>query len=168
MGCVFAIVVVSMLPHAEFGRNDHREDTPHFIERLWQFLAWENLPNSPSGNEKISPEVREARSCFFRQIIEVKPSKLSPDDSQFRISSSTLLDQIFSVRLEIWSDSFPSRSAIVTVLRTSITVELFPNDSTVNNVTDCFSWMAIIRQSSGQWLKNKISSSSLCGITYAA
>ena len=24
-------MVVSMLPHAEFGRNDHREDAAHFI-----------------------------------------------------------------------------------------------------------------------------------------
>ena len=25
------MVVVSILPHAEFGSNDHREDAPHFI-----------------------------------------------------------------------------------------------------------------------------------------
>ena len=25
------MVVVSILPHAKFGRNDHREDAPHFI-----------------------------------------------------------------------------------------------------------------------------------------
>ena len=30
VGCVFAMVVVSILPYAEFGRNDHREDAPHF------------------------------------------------------------------------------------------------------------------------------------------
>ena len=31
VGCVFAMVVVSILPHAEFGRNDqHREEAPHF------------------------------------------------------------------------------------------------------------------------------------------
>ena len=24
------MVVISILPHAEFGRNDHREDVPHF------------------------------------------------------------------------------------------------------------------------------------------
>ena len=24
------MVIVSILPHAKFGRNDHREDTPHF------------------------------------------------------------------------------------------------------------------------------------------
>ena len=30
VGCVFPMVVVSILPHAEFGQNDHREHTPHF------------------------------------------------------------------------------------------------------------------------------------------
>jgi len=31
VGCVFPMFVVSILPHAEFGSNDHREDAPHFI-----------------------------------------------------------------------------------------------------------------------------------------
>ena len=30
VGCVFLVVVVSMLLHAEIGRNDHRECAPHF------------------------------------------------------------------------------------------------------------------------------------------
>ena len=30
VGCVFSMVVNSILPHAEFGRNDHREDVPHY------------------------------------------------------------------------------------------------------------------------------------------
>ena len=33
VGCVFPMVIVSILPHAEFGPNDHREDAPHFITR---------------------------------------------------------------------------------------------------------------------------------------
>ena len=31
VGCAFAMVVVSILLHAEFGRNGHWEDVPHFI-----------------------------------------------------------------------------------------------------------------------------------------
>ena len=31
VGRVFPMVIVSILPQAEFGRNVHREDTPHFI-----------------------------------------------------------------------------------------------------------------------------------------
>ena len=31
VGCVFPMVIVSILPHAEFGPNDHRENPPHFI-----------------------------------------------------------------------------------------------------------------------------------------
>ena len=30
VGCVFLMVVVSMLPLTEIGRNDHREDASHF------------------------------------------------------------------------------------------------------------------------------------------
>ena len=29
-GCVFPMVVVHILPHAEFGPNDYGEDVPHF------------------------------------------------------------------------------------------------------------------------------------------
>ena len=32
--CVFPMVAVTILPHAEFGPNDHREDVPHFTSRL--------------------------------------------------------------------------------------------------------------------------------------
>ena len=31
VGCVFLMTVGSMLPYVEFGPNDHREDTLHFI-----------------------------------------------------------------------------------------------------------------------------------------
>ena len=31
VGCAFLMVVVSMLPHAEIGRNDHPEGSSHFI-----------------------------------------------------------------------------------------------------------------------------------------
>ena len=30
VGCIFPMVVVSLLPHVEFGLNDYREDAPHF------------------------------------------------------------------------------------------------------------------------------------------
>ena len=30
VGCVFPMVIFSILPHAEFGPNDYQEDTPHF------------------------------------------------------------------------------------------------------------------------------------------
>ena len=34
VGCVIAMVAVSILPHAKIERNDHREDAPHFIPEL--------------------------------------------------------------------------------------------------------------------------------------
>ena len=30
VGCVYPIVIDSILPHMEFGSNDRREDAPHF------------------------------------------------------------------------------------------------------------------------------------------
>ena len=34
VGCPFPVVLVSILPHAEFGPDDHREDAPHFTKFL--------------------------------------------------------------------------------------------------------------------------------------
>ena len=36
VGCVFPMIVVSLLPHADYGRNDHREDAFHFINEIRQ------------------------------------------------------------------------------------------------------------------------------------
>ena len=40
VGCVSPMIIVSILHHAEFGPNDHREDAPHFIfcELRWKYL----------------------------------------------------------------------------------------------------------------------------------
>ena len=38
VGCAFLMVAVTMLPHAECGRNDYREDAPHFTYRKSQFI----------------------------------------------------------------------------------------------------------------------------------
>ena len=32
VGCVFPMVIVTILPHAEFGPNDHREKASHFTK----------------------------------------------------------------------------------------------------------------------------------------
>ena len=42
MGCVFQMVVVSILPYAEFGRN-HREDALHFICHFWRTVTWHEV-----------------------------------------------------------------------------------------------------------------------------
>ena len=34
VGCFFSMVVIYILSHAEFGRNNHREDAPHFINEI--------------------------------------------------------------------------------------------------------------------------------------
>jgi len=37
VGCVFPMVVVTLLLHAEFGLNDHREEAPHFTKNISQY-----------------------------------------------------------------------------------------------------------------------------------
>ena len=39
------MVVVSILPHADFGLNDHREEAPHFMNKGW---------NSGKGQQKTT------------------------------------------------------------------------------------------------------------------
>ena len=36
VGCVFPMIVVSLLLHADYGRNDHRENAFHFINEIRQ------------------------------------------------------------------------------------------------------------------------------------
>ena len=35
VGCIFLMAVIFLLPHAELGRNDHREDAPHFAFQIF-------------------------------------------------------------------------------------------------------------------------------------
>ena len=39
VGCVFPMIIVPMLPRAEFRLNDHREDTQHFIIHFVKYLS---------------------------------------------------------------------------------------------------------------------------------
>ena len=39
VGCVFPMVVVSILPHAEFEPNDHQKDTPDFSKERFKPLC---------------------------------------------------------------------------------------------------------------------------------
>ena len=41
VGCVVVVVIVSILPHAEIGPNDHRQDAPHF-RKQWFGHQYEN------------------------------------------------------------------------------------------------------------------------------
>ena len=37
VGCVFPMVIIPILPQAEFGPDDHREDALHFRTKLTKF-----------------------------------------------------------------------------------------------------------------------------------
>ena len=52
VGCVFPMVVVSILPHAEFEPNDHQKDTPDFSkERFEAPLLIKEFANNFKVNE---------------------------------------------------------------------------------------------------------------------
>ena len=57
VGCVFPMVLVSILPHAEFGRNDHRENAPHFI--ILPHLLSTTVCPSKNATHNNSAEVKE-------------------------------------------------------------------------------------------------------------
>ena len=42
VGCVYPMVVVSILPHVEFGPNDHWKDTPQYIYSS-EFFIWDSI-----------------------------------------------------------------------------------------------------------------------------
>ena len=45
VGRVFSMVIVSILPHAGFGPNDHRKDTLHFTYRWLRPVLFEMVNN---------------------------------------------------------------------------------------------------------------------------
>ena len=89
LGCVFPMVIVSILPHAEFGWNGHQERAPHFILRgcncvgvtMWsglKFLAeWFSAFLSVRYSDLNFPDryLQHATSIIF-WIIEPKSSLL--------------------------------------------------------------------------------------------
>ena len=54
------MVVVSVLPHAEFGRNDHREDALHFSTISIEILRELNLSNTFGPEYKLTNKTIEA------------------------------------------------------------------------------------------------------------
>ena len=46
VGCVVVMVVVSILPHAEFGPNDHRKDAPPFTNNISLYCYFFNFLNN--------------------------------------------------------------------------------------------------------------------------
>ena len=61
VGCVFLMVVVSMLPHPEIGRNDHRESAPHFIlKQIWIV----NEPYPLFTHNSVSSKISFSQSIF--------------------------------------------------------------------------------------------------------
>ena len=64
------MVVVSMLPHAEYGPNDHREDVPYFINgSILQFLLKWNQRGS----------IKDRHRFYFKSISQINPFQTRMD-----------------------------------------------------------------------------------------
>ena len=82
VGRVFPMVVFSILPHAEFGRNDHREDTPHFIYRsVWREIRLIFFQRD-NQSEFVSPV--NTTVAYFRTITWFWPDTFF-QEQHFRI-----------------------------------------------------------------------------------
>ena len=46
VGCAYPMVAISIVPQAEFGPNDYREDAPHFNPRVFQISEPVFIPQS--------------------------------------------------------------------------------------------------------------------------
>ena len=65
VGRVYPMVVVSILSHAEFGGNDHREDASHFKTQP-TLLTHSKFPIFPSPNDTIS--CRSIKQHFNKKL----------------------------------------------------------------------------------------------------
>ena len=64
--------VLSILPHAEFGQNDHREDAPHFTRSLSRDYPFSIYESSLSKQKRLFLKC----SIFYKKenkLIAIKP-----------------------------------------------------------------------------------------------
>ena len=66
VACVFPMVVISILSHAEFGRNDHWEDVPHF-----NFTTFVGLRSNHSTQQILLFRMHKMW-CVFHFIAKIK------------------------------------------------------------------------------------------------
>ena len=90
MGCVFLMVLVSLLPHAAFGPNDYRERAPHFIvdstSNISEFTRM--LTRIPEKYHQFNHSllIKFEKSWMFQiNLPRPKGNDLLPEFSEFRI-----------------------------------------------------------------------------------
>ena len=81
VGCVFPINVLSILPHAKFGRNDHREDEPHFTDTIICPLA------------RYSKDIKECLLMIHLEM-ELKETAHKKTISEHNIEQARLLSNL--------------------------------------------------------------------------
>ena len=66
------MIVVSILPHVEFGPNDHREDAPHFTMLSVNFIIKLQVQNLMSRRVKTLT-IRDTHATSFENPLEFMP-----------------------------------------------------------------------------------------------
>ena len=69
VGWVFLVVIVSMLPHAKIGRNDHEKGAPQFMDHM----MWEQI--FIKKNRGQNPLGRAAQNLMFNKLSKNISSK---------------------------------------------------------------------------------------------
>ena len=100
------MVVVSVLPHAKFGLNDHLEDAPHFISQA----IFRGVDSA------LDPKVTAV-------LIDLLPRKLETVGSFIKINNSDINQKIFMVLLKLRS---LSGVFLDYVTEASISIEAMP------------------------------------------
>ena len=111
VGCVCPMVVVSILPHAEFGSNDHLGDARHFIFRLfWNFEIREHFKkiNNLEKLERMcqSLEYHCISNPFLvkYEVIKFRKKNLPLDGKSFFFINSSRLFTSYS-DVKFWNHS---------------------------------------------------------------
>ena len=103
VGCVFSMIVVSLLLHAEFRRNDHREDAPHFtLSLISNFLDFKKTYFCICGTLPDSWKSSLTNNSFKLKIIEVWSQNLLIITSWFCCYRSVLKNCCWNARIT-WS-----------------------------------------------------------------
>ena len=117
VGCVFPIITVSLLPHAEFGPNDHCdhcEDAPHFISMT-------NFDKIRTMFAKMTIHFHsETASNFDRREVSKRSSNLISKDRPLFIlgpSSFSPLDRpVWNMAVQFHVNSFEQLKTLTFII----------------------------------------------------
>ena len=98
VGCFSPMVVISILPQAEFGRNDHREDAPDFIFIIFRKR---NLEREQDEIKKENTQ-RKQEIQTLKEVIELKKNEAEREKKYLKEA----LEEQEELKNQLSSDEF--------------------------------------------------------------